>query len=1482
MEVALHCIQKLIAYGYVRGKIVRVGNVKKWLVDVVMDTICSCKDQEDEPVQLQIIKAVLTAVTSASFAVHDTTLLLAVKTCFYIYLVSKSTVIQTTANATLTQMLSVVFQRLETGAPASSMPTVQRDAFLVFRSLCKLSMKPLPDALPTDDSIELRSKLLSLQLLFSIIQNSGPTFRSGEKFIWAIRQYLCLSLLKNAISPIASVLQLSLDIFIALLVFFKDHLKSEIGVFFSNILLRILESANSSGSQKLLVVQSLRVLVRDPQLIVDLFLNYDCDLEGKGIFTSMCDDLSRLAVSNLPLTESTEQDTQLKMLALETLVDITDSMVQWQRECVENPKGELADGEASDPKGDGEAAADATPGKGDEGGSKEGGAIVAADPNAVDFEAMFHRKHDVHEGVIKFNMKPKTGIKYLRQVCGLEENPEATARFLLSTEGLDKKAVGDYLGEGDDFNKAVLYAYVDSIHFTDMSFDAALRKFLSYFWLPGEAQKIDRMMEKFAERYCSQNEGVFANPDTAYVLAYSLIMLNTDAHSSQIKKKMTQQEFVNMNRGINDSGDLPTPFLEALYQGITTNEIKIKQDIPGLGGKDGAGAVSRPSKSKLFNAESAAMVKHSQELFKAKARKKSVYHSSRNAEHLRPMLEGSWCAILAACSSVMEEASDQMSDAVIALRGFANAVHIAADFGMSTERDAFVTMLAKYTYLESTKAMRRRNIESFKTLVHIALADGNHLGVSWAPVLKCISECQRLHMIGTGAKTDTQLFFPSKEDKGPPPAADPKAADSSTRASGAGGTSTRGVGTMIIQSTRPRKRDTAEKHADLTAVDEQNSLTMVEKIDVVAIDRIFSASSQLEPDAIVEFVVHLCAVSREELSNDDPQVYSLQKIVEIAYYNMPRVRLVWARIWEVLGDFFIDVGQHDNLSIALYAVDSLRQLATKFLEKGELHNYQFQREFLKPFQDLMAASQSVEVKELILGCLGHMVQSRANSIRSGWRPMLACMGLAAADGSLSVSRAGFETVEGIIGAHFALLGDHHAECVACVCEYAAQPRHESIALKACGLLTSYFGALREAPPVPHKLWWTVLLGLTEAVKADARPAVRAATLETISTLLTDEVGVKEGAFDGEAGVRAFRELLLPLLTPPSPPSEQADAWSRTTGVAAVGVVERLFCAAHAQLDGLLEDVVAQLVTLLGCKHGLAQAAAESLLHLVKATGASFEQDTWTSICDELKTCFEGKAVVVDGKAGAGAGGDAGADPSPLLREVSAKVEAEAPPGSGPHELQVLLLSTVFQLMQSMYSSMKLADVEGLLNCMHDMYDKAHRVVRDALNGEGDAPSPTELDEALNLQLEAARYYLEVLLDLFLKMGPDDAAPSGAEQPPLGSDEHVLLVASTAEFRLVSFCMHMLRDYLEVQRQSLDADAEQKELAQTLSRELTPNVATLLKGILDFHEPQFARHLPGFYPLFVELMHSDAAPVRQVLQDIFSTRVGAALQAQQKS
>lgn len=61
--------------------------------------------------------------------------------------------------------------------------------------------------------------------------------------------------------------------------------------------------------------------------------------------------------------------------------------------------------------------------------------------------------------------------------------------------------IGDYLGQHEDFPLAVMHAYVDSMKFSGMKFDTAIRALLKGFRLPGEAQKIDRIMEKFAERY---------------------------------------------------------------------------------------------------------------------------------------------------------------------------------------------------------------------------------------------------------------------------------------------------------------------------------------------------------------------------------------------------------------------------------------------------------------------------------------------------------------------------------------------------------------------------------------------------------------------------------------------------------------------------------------------------------------------------------------------------------------------------------------------------------------------------------------------------------------------------------------------------------------------------------------------------------------------------------------------------------------------
>ena len=96
---------------------------------------------------------------------------------------------------------------------------------------------------------------------------------------------------------------------------------------------------------------------------------------------------------------------------------------------------------------------------------------------------------------------------------------------------------------------------------------------------------------------------------------------------------------------------------------------------------------------------------------------------------------------------------------------------------------------------------------------------------------------------------------------------------------------------------------------------------------VVAVDRIFTGSVRLDGDAIVAFVRALCAVSLDELASvTRPRMYSLQKIVEISYYNMGRIRLQWSRIWQVVGDHFNTV-RHLAL-LHLYAFTSSSSAST--------------------------------------------------------------------------------------------------------------------------------------------------------------------------------------------------------------------------------------------------------------------------------------------------------------------------------------------------------------------------------------------------------------------------------------------------------------------------------------------------------------------------------------------------------------------------
>ncbi|KIM60207.1 hypothetical protein SCLCIDRAFT_962166 [Scleroderma citrinum Foug A] len=124
----------------------------------------------------------------------------------------------------------------------------------------------------------------------------------------------------------------------------------------------------------------------------------------------------------------------------------------------------------------------------------------------IRFETARRKKTALLEGIKKFNFQPTCGIDFLVGTGFIPSSlPSDIARFLLTADGLSKSMIGGYLGEGDKKNLAVMHAFVDFLDFRTLGFLDALRLFLQKFRLPGEAQKIDRFMLKFAERYLDGN-----------------------------------------------------------------------------------------------------------------------------------------------------------------------------------------------------------------------------------------------------------------------------------------------------------------------------------------------------------------------------------------------------------------------------------------------------------------------------------------------------------------------------------------------------------------------------------------------------------------------------------------------------------------------------------------------------------------------------------------------------------------------------------------------------------------------------------------------------------------------------------------------------------------------------------------------------------------------------------------------------------------
>ncbi|KAG8914569.1 guanine nucleotide exchange protein for ADP-robosylation factor [Tulasnella sp. 408] len=937
-----------------------------------------------------------------------------------------------------------------------------KDAFLVFRALCKLTMKPLNSESERDiKSHAMRSKMLSLQLVLQILDNHLPIFvdptsiiyssSSDERtpFLHASKQYLCLSLSRNAVSPVNQVFEISVEIFWRVLMGMRTKLKKEIEVLLNEIFLPILEMRTATSRQKSVLLAMLYRLAQDPQALVEIYLNYDCDRDAtENIYERLMNIISKMVTSKAtdakdaavkePIDTSAKNqklqlgptfppspntavlggknaqdsvaalmpgftEVKLKRQSLEALVAVLRSLVVWGTGAGggglgTGPAGgvSVTNGTSLRPTSNGTLDSDSRPASTRISGDED---FASNDPSSIDrsnslrslrggsstpdltddpgrFETAKQRKTTLLEGIRKFNFKPKRGIKFLIDAGFIKSSePADIARFLHETDGLSKAMIGEYLGEGEEENIAIMHAFVDILDFKDLPFVDALRMFLQSFRLPGEAQKIDRFMLKFAERYMAGNPStVFKNADTAYVLAYSTIMLNTDLYNPQVKNRMTKPGFLRNNAGINDGSDLPEELLNSIFDEIASNEIRMKDEVeaailnaPVPASGLGALALGRDLQKEAYVMQSTGMANKTEALFKTmmRAQKKGgpktseQFFSASHSVHVRPMFEVGWMSFLAGISGPLQD-TDDLEIVEQCLDGFKSAIRIVCVFDLELERNAFVTTLGKFTFLNNLGEMKAKNMEAIKALLDIAVTEGNHLKGSWHEVLTCVSQLERMQLISNGI--------------------------------------------------------------DVPDTGRTRSWSLFRFTSSITKEALFPQT------AIVDFVQALSDVSWEEIvssgNSQHPRMFSLQKLVDISYYNMNRIRVEWSNMWKVLGEHFNQVCTHTNPHVAFFALDALRQLAMRFLEKEELAHFKFQKDFLKPFEYAMIHNQNPEVREMILQCLQQMVQLRVHNIRSGWRTMFGVFSAASKSLTERVANMAFEIVTRLNKEHFTEIVRH--------------------------------------------------------------------------------------------------------------------------------------------------------------------------------------------------------------------------------------------------------------------------------------------------------------------------------------------------------------------------------------------------------------------------------------------------------------------------
>ncbi|KAK7440220.1 GDP/GTP exchange factor for ARF [Stygiomarasmius scandens] len=306
--------------------------------------------------------------------------------------------------------------------------------------------------------------------------------------------------------------------------------------------------APARGETRDLILETLSQISRHPSFMVDLYANYDCDINCENLFERLIEFMTKAVYSSHYTGALDAQQRNAQFLCLDMLLVFVNDMAKRAEGFYQEWPGEYASAES--------------------------------------LKQTKSQKKLILTGASRFNTKPKTGIAFLEEngliyhdLSPEISKPQSLAIFLKGCSRLDKRLLGDFISRPE--NVEVLEAFVKLFDFKDKPMAEAMRELLESFRLPGEAQQIARITETFASVYFDAGPAGVKNQDAVYVLAYSIIMLNTDLHNPQVRKRMSFEEYQRNLRGVNDGSDFAPEFLQNIYDSIRKREIVMPEEHTG-------------------------------------------------------------------------------------------------------------------------------------------------------------------------------------------------------------------------------------------------------------------------------------------------------------------------------------------------------------------------------------------------------------------------------------------------------------------------------------------------------------------------------------------------------------------------------------------------------------------------------------------------------------------------------------------------------------------------------------------------------------------------------------------------------------------------------------------------------------------------------------------------------------------------------------